>query len=63
MENFKTWVGEIGGTASAAQVLGCSIVSVRKYISGERRPKPDLAARIETESKGKVPRVDWYWPS
>jgi len=61
--DFRSWVSSVGGAKAAAELIGCSPVAVRKYISGERRPRPELAEKIEDVSDGQISRVSWYWPT
>lgn len=63
MNSFTAWVRDAGGAVVVAKLLECSEVSVYKYMNGERRPRPEMAGRIETASAGRIPRGSWYWPS
>lgn len=61
--DFKIWVTSVGGATAASKLIGCSQVAVRKYVSGERRPRPEMAEKIEKASHGKIRRESWYWPT
>ena len=43
-----------------ASRLGVSLVSVYRYISGERRPEGDVMVRIRTLTGGEVRADDFY---
>ena len=58
---FRAWVKSCGGARKAALKVGCSTASVRKYLTGDRRPSPEIAYRIEKQSDGRVMRELWYW--
>ena len=55
------WVEDVGGARDAARLLDCSTVSVYKWLSGERRPRPELAEKIEELSGGSVSKEEWFW--
>ncbi|WP_327658672.1 MULTISPECIES: telomere-protecting terminal protein Tpg [unclassified Streptomyces] len=45
-------VGQLGGTRKAAHLLGVSQRTVERYVKGQiKKPRPDLAARLEREVK------------
>lgn len=60
---LREWVREVGGGKAAAELAGVSEVSIWKYLSGERRPSPEVAARIERVSDGAVRKERLIWPS
>jgi len=62
MNIFSQWVGQVGGAVKAADMLGVSPDAVRKWMRGDRRPRPDMALHIETVSGGAVPRDSLLWP-
>jgi DNA-binding transcriptional regulator YdaS (Cro superfamily) len=62
MNTFATWVNAIGGATEAAELIGCTPDAVRKWMRGERTPRPQTAAKIEVVSGGKVPRSSLLWP-
>lgn len=59
---LKEWVHEVGGGRVAAERLGLSEASIWKYLAGERRPSPEVAARIEEESGGRIKKESLIWP-
>lgn len=51
---LSLWVAEQGGPAKAALILGITDSAVRHYLSGRRRPRPEVARLIERKSAGRV---------
>lgn len=43
----------------AARAFNVSIYAVRKWLRGERTPRPNLQARIKKVTKGAVTGDDW----
>lgn len=43
----------------AAQAFGVSIHAVRKWIRGERTPRPKMQAKIKRVTRGAVTGEDW----
>jgi DNA-binding transcriptional regulator YdaS (Cro superfamily) len=62
MNTFSTWVESVGGPVQVAEILGCTPDAVRKWVRGERVPRPQMAAEIERASGGKVSRASLLWP-
>lgn len=44
---------------SAAEAFGVSIYAVRKWIRGERTPRPKMQAKIKRVTRGQVTGNDW----
>jgi len=61
--SLRQWVTEVGGARAAAEVIGVAEVTVWKYLSGDRRPRPEIAQRIEEVSGGRVRKESLIWPS
>lgn len=54
------WLAEKDITVpEAAKVFGVTIFAVRKWISGERVPRPRTQSRIKRITKGLVSGDDW----
>jgi DNA-binding transcriptional regulator YdaS (Cro superfamily) len=62
MLTLREWVTEVGGARAAAETLAVAEVTVWKWLSGERRPRPELAAKIEAASDGRVRKESLIWP-
>jgi DNA-binding transcriptional regulator YdaS (Cro superfamily) len=43
-----------------AELIGVSYQSVYKYITGERRPRPNILAKISEATGGQVTANDFY---
>ena len=63
MNTFAAWVESVGGAGKAAALLGYTPDAVRKWMRGERIPRPQTAALIEKASCGQVPRGSLLWPT
>jgi DNA-binding transcriptional regulator YdaS (Cro superfamily) len=61
--SLREWVTEVGGARAAAETIGIAEVTVWKYLSGDRRPRPEIAAKIERLSGGRVRKEALIWPS
>ena len=61
--SLREWVTEAGGAKAAAERIGVAEVTVWKWLAGERRPRPELAARIEAVSDGRVRKESLIWPN
>jgi DNA-binding transcriptional regulator YdaS (Cro superfamily) len=61
MNTFETWVKDSGGAGEVAKLLGVSPDAVRKWMRGDRRPRPEMAAAIERVSGGAVQRASLIW--
>lgn len=59
---FAIWVKTVG-RARAAEMIGCSLPSIDKYRTGERRPSAEMALKIEQVSGGAVSRMSLLWPA
>lgn len=58
---LSDWLKSNGIRYSAfARQLGVNHVTVRRYIRGERTPRPDIVAAIHRETGGEVTAADWY---
>jgi len=62
MNAFASWVESVGGVASAARLLGVTPGAVRHWLSGIRKPRSAMAAKIERVSHGQVLRASLLWP-
>ena len=62
MNPIRTYVDQVGGTSEAARRLGVSRQAVGHWLTGIRRPSPDIAEKIETDTHGAI-RAEWViWP-
>lgn len=61
MNTFTLWVASVGGASKAAAMLGVSPDAVRKWMRGDRRPRPEMASQIEAVSGGAVSRHAMIW--
>ena len=61
--SLREWVTEAGGARAAAERVGVAEVTIWKYLAGERRPRPEIAAKIEEVSGGRVRKESLIWPS
>lgn len=58
---LKKMVDDLGGAASAAKLLDVNIRTLHYLLRGDtKRPRGDLALRIEKLSKRKVLFTMWY---
>lgn len=48
------YIKKNGGVTKFAKKIGVTRGAVYHWLDGERIPKPSIAKRIETETKGKV---------
>jgi DNA-binding transcriptional regulator YdaS (Cro superfamily) len=62
MNAFSAWVNKVGGADAAAKLLGVTPDAVRKWMRGDRCPRPAMAAKIEQISLGEVSRSALFWP-
>jgi DNA-binding transcriptional regulator YdaS (Cro superfamily) len=61
MNTFTSWVLQVGGADAAAKLLGVTPDAVRKWMRGDRRPRPAMMLHIEHVSKGVVSRTALLW--
>jgi hypothetical protein len=61
MVDFDEWLRKSGlSEAQVGKKLGVSQVSVHRYRTHERIPKPDVMDKIGRLSGGQVAGADWY---
>lgn len=62
MNDFRSWVSEVGGTNKAAEILHVTPGAIRHWVNGIRRPRPEMAEKIEKVSNGRINRTSLLWP-
>ncbi|WP_173931363.1 helix-turn-helix transcriptional regulator [Chelativorans sp. Marseille-P2723] len=58
---LKVYLEEHGISGAAfARMIGTHQVNVHRYMHGQRFPSPQIIAKIDRATKGKVTVRDWY---
>jgi DNA-binding transcriptional regulator YdaS (Cro superfamily) len=61
--NLRQWVYDNGGVAALAQQLDVPRMTVYRWMTGARMPRPAMMARIVAATGGAVTPADFYPPA
>jgi hypothetical protein len=58
--NLRAWMDKVDiDVFEAARAFGVSIYAIKKWLKGERTPRPATQAKIKKVTKGDVTGDDW----
>ena len=58
---LKKCVADAGGVKVFAELINVTPAAVYHYLSGYRRPKPEVALKIEQATGGRVTKESLIW--
>ena len=58
---LKKCVTAAGGVKAFAALIGVTPAAVYHYISGHRRPRPEIAEKIEQATNGRIKKENLIW--
>ena len=60
MPSLREWMDKTDiDVFEAARAFGVTIYAIKKWLNGERTPRPKMQAKIKKVTKGQVTGDDW----